>query len=761
MVFRTIGLFSLALLVAGCHRSPKYYTGKAEKLFAEGKYAEAEINYRKAIQANTAYGEAYAGLGQTELKLERSREAYAAFTRAVELLPARDDLKVTLGEVILNGYLSDKRRPQALFDQLNKLSDQLMASDPHDGLRFKAYLAVSENRLDLALDLFEKANAAKPMQPVLVLGWTQVLFQSNQAAKGEKLALDLMQADKTYAPVYDLLYRRYLADHRLADAERLLETRISNNPKDPAALLQLAVFYSGTGRRPEMTATLQRVIDRPRDFPEARLQVGDFYSKLQEWDEAIRQYEAGAKEDSKREITYLKRITNVYMMQGKGEQAAAVLHQILEQQPADEEAHGVNASLLLKSGTPENLKAALGEFQALIKRSPDNAVWHYNLGRTYAAQRNTDAAWSEFQEAIKQNSDYFPPRLALAEISQARSKFADTVRYADEVLASRPNLPAAMLLRAAGLTGMGKYAEARPVLEQMEKAFPQNRDVQFQFGSLELAQKSYAAAEERFRKLLEQDRRDPRALAALVQTYVAEDQLVTAYRLLLDELAKSPDFEAVRSLLADVAIRLSKFDVAVNQYRELLMRHPTSAGLQLQLGSAYRRQGDLAGAIASFEAAVKLEPRNLSACALLAATLEESGRKADAIAAYRRVLQIDPENGVAMNNLAFLIADNGGSLDEALKLAQRAVQKAPQQPNFADTLGWIYLKKGMLDAAVQVFRTDVQKFPDKATFRYHLGLALVKAGDKENGKTELLAALSKQPSPEVNQGIKDTLASLQ
>lgn len=764
MTFRSIGVLTLALMLVGCHRSPKYYTGKAEKLFAAGKYADAEINYRKAIQANSAYGEAYAGLGQTDLKLGRGREAYAAFSRAVELLPTRDDLKVTLGELILTGYLTDKRRPKALYDQLNTLSDQLMARSPYDGLRFKAYLAASENRPELALELFEKANSAKPMQPSLILGWTQVLFQSKQPEKGEKLALDLINADKTYVPIYDLLYRRYLATKRLADAEKLLETRVGNNPKDPAAILQLAVFYYGAGRREQMTATLQRLIDRKQEFPDAHMQVGDFYSKLQDWDAAIREYDLGAadaKDDSKREITYLKRITNVYLTQGKGEQATAVLHRILTQQPADEEARGVNASLLLKSGTPENLNAALAEFQNLVNKSPDNAIWHYNLGRTHAAKRNTDAAWTEFQEAIKRSNDYVPPRLALAEISQTRNKYADTVRYADEVLASRPNLPAAMLLRVAGLTGMGKYSEARPALEQLEKAFPQNRDVQFQAGSLELAQKKYADAEARFRKLFEQDRRDPRALSALVQTYVAEDQLVTAYRLLLDELGKSPNFEAARSLLADVAIRLSKYDVAVTQYRELLISHPSSAALHLQLGSAYRQNGDLANAISSLEAAIKLAPRDIASRGLLASALEESGRKGEAIAAYRGMLQVDPENAAAMNNLAYLIAETGGSLDEALNLAQRVVQKAPQQANFADTLGWIYFKKGMLDAAIQVFRNDVQKFPEKATFRYHLGLALVRAGDKQSGKTELLAALSKAPSPEVNQSIKETLASLQ
>ena len=761
MPIRPIACLAAAILLTSCKRSPIHYYDRANQLASSGQYADAAINYRKAIQANASYGDAYAGLGIAELKLGHGPEAYRALSRAVELLPARDDIKVSLADLMLAAYLGDKQRPRSLYLQLTRLSDQLTAKDPnsYDGLRLKAYLAASDNHPEQALELFTSANATKPGQPPMILAWTEILFQANQFEKGERLALDLIQRQKSYGPIYDLLYLRYLTTHRLDEAEKLLQLKVNNNPKEAAPILQLASYYARAGRRDDMTATLRRLLDNPRDFPQAHLQAGDLYSRLQDWDEAVRQYEAGATANPAERTIYRKKIANVWLSQGKGEQAAAVVDQLAKDQPSDEEVRAVRASLRLNTRAPEKVATALTEFQDLVKKTPDNAVWHFNLGRAYAAKGDLDAAWTQFQEALKKRKDYVQPLLALAEMSQTKSDYKEALRYSGETLDLNPNLPAARLLRCAALIGIANYAEGRLELERLAKDFPQFREAQLQLGSLELAQKRFKQAEERFRKLYEQDHGDPRALAGLVETYSAEHDLEKAFTLLTEESKKSPESDAARSLLADVAISLSRYDVALDAYRNLLTRNPGSAELRLQMGSVYRLKGDLPEAIASFETAARLAPGNQNAWTSLAQAQTLSGRRKDAVASYRRALQIKPDP-TAMNNLAFLIAETGGDIEEALNVAQQALKKSPQQPNFADTLGWIYLKKGMVDAALQVFRNVAQKNPENASFHYHLGLALLRGGDRVKANNELQIALSKKPSPEVHQGINEALVTV-
>src|SRR5437762_12063991 len=108
----------LCLLAAGCGRSASYYLDTGAKRYEAGKYDDAVINYRKALQKNSKSGEAYYGLGRSLLKQQKVGEAFGALNKAVELAPANMDAKLLLANVALSGYLGDSRRPKVLYDLL-------------------------------------------------------------------------------------------------------------------------------------------------------------------------------------------------------------------------------------------------------------------------------------------------------------------------------------------------------------------------------------------------------------------------------------------------------------------------------------------------------------------------------------------------------------------------------------------------------------------------------------------------------------------
>jgi tetratricopeptide (TPR) repeat protein len=185
-----------------------------------------------------------------------------------------------------------------------------------------------------------------------------------------------------------------------------------------------------------------------------------------------------------------------------------------------------------------------------------------------------------------------------------------------------------------------------------------------------------------------------------------------------------------------------------------------SAQLQMRLGTAYRLSGDINKAVASFQEARVFAPRDPPVEGALADALRLAGRNVEAVASYRRLLLLDPENANAMNNLAYMILDTGGSTDEAQKLEERALRKAPTNQNYADTLGLVYLRRNLMDSAYQVFNGLVQRFPDDPVFRYHYALTLTQKGQKEQAKNELAVALSKNPSNDLRRSIQTTLADI-
>jgi len=104
----------------------------------------------------------------------------------------------------------------------------------------------------------------------------------------------------------------------------------------------------------------------------------------------------------------------------------------------------------------------------------------------------------------------------------------------------------------------------------------------------------------------------------------------------------------------------------------------------------------------------------------------------------------------AMNNLAYLLAQTGDSLDEALKLARKAVSQAPNNPAFLDTLGYVYLKRDQNDDALDIFDHLIRKYPDDPACAYHTGMAWYQKGDRARAKTLLAHALELRPSKAVS-----------
>ena len=121
---------------------------------------------------------------------------------------------------------------------------------------------------------------------------------------------------------------------------------------------------------------------------------------------------------------------------------------------------------------------------------------------------------------------------------------------------------------------------------------------------------------------------------------------------------------------------------------------------------------------------------------------------------------IDPRAGVAANNLAYIYVSTDKQLDEALQLAQTAVQAMPDEPVVNDTLGWIYVRKNQAALGVHHLESSVQKTPDDPVFNYHLGMAYVQTGEFDKAKRALTKALSIRPDFEGAAAARKALATI-
>jgi tetratricopeptide (TPR) repeat protein len=747
------------MLLLNC-RSTRSYVDKANALFARGEFAEASLNYRKALQKDPTDGDAYYRLGLSELKENKTAAALQDFLQAVRLKPDNKAAKKELSSLALGSYIADADRPKALYDLLVKLSDEWLKQDPHsmEGLRIRGYLAMVERRPDEAADLFLRAHQSNPNDEKITLGLMDALFRNNQGVQAEKVGLDFIAAHNTSGDVYDALYRLYEATKRPADAQSILIRKVKENPKNGAYLLQLASHYARTNKKPEMAEALQRFLANPSGDPNVHLQAGDFYAALGDWPRALEQYTAGAAGNSQGSVLYQDRIARSLIAQNQREEALQILNQAIAKAPGDKEAQALRAALLLGKGTADRVNEGLHAFQSLVEKNPDDSFLKFVHSKAQLEGGDLPGARKELLEIVKKYPHFLDARLSLADIAYRQNNMKEALEHAQIVLQQDPRNLRAQLILGTGLLRRGNLDEAAVVLGRLSRQDPKSIDVHLQLAALDIKKRKFGEAEAAFGKIRESNPDDLRAIAGLVDVDLAQSRLDKAFARLEQELRRTHGAVQIRYLMVMTAIRGGKYNMAIDNLQQIVAATPDSIDPQLQLANVFRLKGDYRHAITTLQKAAFLQPKDPRPTAMLPFLLEKDNRKQEAKLQAQRALKLRPDDPVLMNNLANLLAETGDNLDEALKLARTAVSKAPGEPNFADTLGFVYLKRDDNNQALEVFSNLVRNYPNDPNFAYHLGMTWFQKGDATRAKSELARALKCRPSKEIETAITDLMS---
>jgi tetratricopeptide (TPR) repeat protein len=195
--------------------------------------------------------------------------------------------------------------------------------------------------------------------------------------------------------------------------------------------------------------------------------------------------------------------------------------------------------------------------------------------------------------------------------------------------------------------------------------------------------------------------------------------------------------------VVEVLIRRGKWDDAEALIAEHVMDSPeTPAEHYRQVGRALSARGHHDLATAALSKAIELQPDNATHYVTLGLALEAQGKVVDAIAAYGKSVEFKPDDPNACNLLAWLLATAPApdrNLARAVELASRAVELAPTDGIYRNTLGAAFEAQGKLDDAIAAYRKAVELHPDFAEFYMNLGSSL-EAQRKYEGA---IAALNK------------------
>ena len=165
---------------------------------------------------------------------------------------------------------------------------------------------------------------------------------------------------------------------------------------------------------------------------------------------------------------------------------------------------------------------------------------------------------------------------------------------------------------------------------------------------------------------------------------------------------ESEYFVGSRVQLAAAHERQERFAAAVDAIRAALEKDDgRRKELFRYLAEVYRKAKDYPNAIKAMHTVVELDPQSDRVHFALGALYDESKDKDKTIEYMQKAIELNPDYAAALNYLGYTYADLGVELDRAERLIIRALEIAPNDGFYIDSLGWVYYRKGDYPRAIQ------------------------------------------------------------
>ncbi len=209
----------------------------------------------------------------------------------------------------------------------------------------------------------------------------------------------------------------------------------------------------------------------------------------------------------------------------------------------------------------------------------------------------------------------------------------------------------------------------------------------------------------------------------------------------LQQRPKSPELHILN---AQLLLANGKPEDARKAALAIFKARPNREGVAETLVYVYQKTDTLEEAIAALQDTADGGELESDGLLLLARLYASQDRFTESIQAFEQTITTGGDSAQIKNDLAFLLARENRDLDRALDLAKAARSESAKNPTIADTLGFVYMKKGLLDAAIQQFEYAIQMAEAEgspvALYYEHLGQALREDGRSTEAEEALETA---------------------
>ena len=529
----------------------------------------------------------------------------------------------------------------------------------------------------------------------------------------ERFGSTPLSAPKANAELRALVGMAYLERVRLREAARAFEQALELDASNVTAQIGAARVAAARANPAEALSRVERVLGAAPDSVPALLLKAELLEQQSQHDAAASAYRAAVAAAPSQ----------------LGPRLSLIMH-------------------LLNVGTPEKAGAEVAAMEAAAPRDPRML---YAKALVLVRQQQFPAAKQAVLQVLKAAPEHVPS-LTLAGIAALQTgALAEAESHLRKAVFNEPQAPGAKRLLATTHLRMGKIEAALSEVHELLKV-GQDASTLALAGEAYLASGDAAAAARHYElaKALAPRDTSVRTRLGLVRFAAGEPERAIS-ELEAASAADAKDYQADLALIANY-LRKRDADRALAAVQALESKQPENPLTYNLRGAALILKKDLAGARASFERALGLQPAYMPAVNNLARLdLRENDRTA-ARQRYQDFLDRDPNNQAALIGLAAVLRTTGADAGEIEKLLKQAVAGNPTSVSAHGALINFYMRSRNFTAARGASQAAQAALPGEPRMIQAVGMTQLAAGETRQAIASLTRLAEMQygaPEPQV------------
>jgi len=644
------------------------------------------------------YAQAQAAVGRTSERLGQNKESQIAFKKAAKefstWLPQAqgpiDQLYCDYGVSLFKSGASEKRTLEAFeraeragllnaeahrymgtclmqlkrFKEAKAHFDAALKQDPNDFLTYKALGECLERQKKISAAVSEYYNAASILDSSgLADEAVSLLDHATKLAPKDPLPLVLKG---------DILG----AQGRYLEALEALDEGLKRQPHNALALGIKGQTLLSLERYKEAVDCLQQALTLDPSLDWVATDLATSLINLSEYKRALQVLnKALAKWPHNADALIFKGGTLSQL--GKHQQALAVLNKALKLYPNDQRALWLKGGVLIELN---QYKRAVQALQRCLKLDPTRPEVYVDLAAALDSLEQYDAALDQLNKALAIKPDY----------TQALRGKGDILHMLD------------------------RNEEALQVLNLVLTLSP----------------------------------KDSWALGTKGQVLLSLERTGEAVKILQQAVEIDPALAWAQAELGSALYSLGRYKEALQAFNEALRVQPASSNWLIFKGLVLSDIAEFQDAAKALEQATRLDPHSAQAFGYKGWALENLGAKRanDALKAYEAAARLEPKNlwwrqGIA--NSLYLKRDMEKALQEYKRVSAQAQKliKKEQDADIISLTGWCQYRLGDFEKAVHLFYEALTLNPDKVSNRFDLALSLACSGHYDEALSEYHQAI--------------------